>query len=97
MTTAAGLMLLYTWLFILFSGKKLLETTKMGTAQIVIALVLIVAAVSGTLFEKSSRPGFLVSLCFLAVIAIVTWIVQKAGTQPCRIIAYFVGLNSLFK
>ncbi|XYJ22950.1 hypothetical protein ACSE3M_12540 [Bacillus velezensis] len=54
MTTAAGLMLLYTWLFILFSGKKLLETTKMGTVQIVIALVLIVAAVSGTLFEKSS-------------------------------------------
>ena len=43
MTTAAVLMLLYTWLFILFSGKKLLETTKMGTAQIVIALVLIVA------------------------------------------------------
>lgn len=83
MTTAAGLMLLYTWLFILFSGKKLLETTKMGTAQIFIALVLIVAAVSGTLFEKSSRPGFLVSLCFLAVIAIVTWIVQKKqGHSP---------------
>ena len=83
MTTAAGLMLLYTWLFILFSGKKLLETTKMGTAQIVIALVLIVAAVSGTLFEKSSQPGFLVSLCFLAVIAIVTWIVQKKqGHSP---------------
>ncbi len=58
MTTAAGLMLLYTWLFILFSSKKLTDPEGMGKTQIYLAMVLIAAAVSGTLFEKSSRPGF---------------------------------------
>ncbi|ADP34954.1 amino acid permease family protein [Bacillus atrophaeus subsp. globigii] len=86
MTTAAGLMLLYTWMFILFSSKKLTKPSGMGKMQIFCAMFLIAAAVSGTLFEKSSRPGFFVSLGFLAIIAIVTWIVQKkaGGTkQPC--------------
>ncbi|KXZ23363.1 amino acid permease [Bacillus nakamurai] len=83
MTTAAGLMLLFTWMFILFSSKKLTEPTMMGNTQIFAAMVLIIAAVSGTLFEKSSRPGFFVSLCFLAIIAVVTWIVQKKqGQRP---------------
>ncbi|MFB0636984.1 amino acid permease [Bacillus rugosus] len=77
MTTAAGLMLLYTWLFILFSSKKLTDPEGMGKTQIYLAMVLIAAAVSGTLFEKSSRPGFFVSIGFLVIIAIVTMIYQK--------------------
>ncbi|MEC1550471.1 amino acid permease [Bacillus rugosus] len=77
MTTAAGLMLLYTWLFILFSSKKLTDPECMGKTQIYLAMVLIAAAVSGTLFEKSSRPGFFVSIGFLVIIAIVTMIYQK--------------------
>ncbi|MGG1247014.1 amino acid permease [Bacillus spizizenii] len=77
MTTAAGLMLLYTWLFILFSSKKLTDPEGMGKTQIYLAMILIAAAVSGTLFEKSSRPGFFVSIGFLVIIAIVTMIYQK--------------------
>ncbi|MCY9376968.1 amino acid permease [Bacillus sp. T17B1] len=77
MTTAAGLMLLYTWLFILFSSKKLTDPEGMGKTQIYSAMILIAAAVSGTLFEKSSRPGFFVSIGFLVIIAIVTMIYQK--------------------
>ncbi|WP_339246921.1 amino acid permease [Bacillus sp. FSL R5-0523] len=77
MTTAAGLMLLYTWLFILFSSKKLTDPEGMRKTQIYLAMVLIAAAVSGTLFEKSSRPGFFVSIGFLVIIAIVTLIYQK--------------------
>lgn len=77
MTTAAGLMLLYTWLFIMFSSKKLTDPEGMGKTQIYLAMVLIAAAVSGTLFEKSSRPGFFVSIGFLVIIAIVTMIYQK--------------------
>ena len=59
MTTAASLMLLYNWMFILLSSKKLTKPKMKGNVQIVTALVLILFAVSGTLFEKNSRPGFL--------------------------------------
>jgi len=77
MTTAASLMLLYNWMFILLSSKKLTKPKMKGNVQIVTALVLILFAVSGTLFEKNSRPGFFVSLLFLAVIAVVTMLMKK--------------------
>ncbi|AMR08991.1 amino acid permease [Bacillus sp. FSL W8-0445] len=77
MTTAASLMLLYNWMFILLSSKKLTKPKMKGNVQIVTALVLILFAVSGTLFEKNSRPGFFVSLLFLAVIAAVTMLMKK--------------------
>jgi L-asparagine transporter-like permease len=77
LTTAAGLMLLYTWLFILFSYRKLSELNVKDKLKTFSAFLLITAAVSGTLLEKASRPGFFVSLLFAAVIGIVTLMMRK--------------------
>ncbi|MRX71604.1 amino acid permease [Bacillus lacus] len=70
-TTAAGLMLLYNWFFILMSSHKLLKSKLMDHIKRVSGMILILLAVSGTLLEKASRPGLFVSLAFLAVIGAV--------------------------
>ncbi|NPC91465.1 amino acid permease [Bacillus sp. WMMC1349] len=81
MTTAASIMLLYNWVFILLSSKKLTKPKLKGNVQIFTALTLILFAVSGTLFEKNSRPGFFISLLFLAIIAVVTLMMRKKWTN----------------
>ncbi|MNB71158.1 Amino-acid permease RocC [compost metagenome] len=68
-TTAAGLMLLYNWSFILLSSSRLLKPVKLGRFKRWCGLILIAAAVSGTLFHPDSRPGFFISLLLVAVIA----------------------------
>ncbi|MEF2967499.1 amino acid permease [Paenibacillus sp. M1] len=77
-TTAAGLLLLYNWLFILLTSGKLLELSVFGQVKRFAGLALIVLAVSGTLAHKTSRPGFWGSLIFIAVIGTVTLIMQFA-------------------
>ncbi|WHY19396.1 amino acid permease [Paenibacillus sp. G2S3] len=72
-TTAAGLVILYTWLFILASFLKLLKPKMGGWIRSIVAMVLIIAAVAGTLFEKGGRPGFWSSLVIICVIALITW------------------------
>lgn len=76
-TTAASLMLLYNWSFILITSGKLLEKTTFRTIKKYSGLVLIVLAVSGTLFHKASRPGFWISFLFVAVIGLVSFYMQK--------------------
>lgn len=76
-TTAASLMLLYNWSFILITSGKLLEKTTFRTIKKYSGLVLIVLAVSGTLFHKASRPGFWISFLFVAVIGLVSLYMQK--------------------
>jgi L-asparagine transporter-like permease len=76
-TTAGGLMLLYTWLFILFASRKLLKLTKWGHIKSISALVLILIAISGTVFDHTSRPGLFVSLAFLSIIGAVTFFLKK--------------------
>ncbi|WP_222599475.1 amino acid permease [Aquibacillus kalidii] len=71
-TTAAGLMLLYTWLFILLTYRKMHQTSFFQKMKLYTGLLLIIIAVSGTWFDGSSRPGFLVSLGFIILIGIVT-------------------------
>lgn len=68
-TTAAGLMLLYNWSFILLSSRKLLKPSGMGAFKRWCGLGLILLAVVGTLFHHESRPGLWVSLMLVAVIA----------------------------
>jgi L-asparagine transporter-like permease len=83
-TTAAGLVILYTWLFILASFLKLLKPKLGGWIRSGIAMVLIIAAVTGTLLEKSGRPGFWSSLLNVCMIALITWFKQhlwKKGRQ----------------
>ncbi|WP_438491214.1 amino acid permease [Paenibacillus sp. IHBB 3054] len=90
-TTAAGLMILYNWSFILLSSGRLLKPTKISGIKRWIGLLLIGIAVAGTLFHALSRPGFYISLLILSLIALSDWIVQRvkkkhaaasAGNQP---------------
>ncbi|UOR11555.1 amino acid permease [Halobacillus amylolyticus] len=81
LTTAAGLMLLYNWLFILFSYKKLMELTKADRVKRFVGILLIAAAVSGTLFDSTSRIGFFISLVFLLVIGTITFLMGKRWRQ----------------
>jgi L-asparagine transporter-like permease len=76
-TTAAGILLLFNWLFIILSALKILETSFLEKLSSALGLILIVAAVSGTLVEKSIRNGFFVSLSFIAVIAVVCLWMKK--------------------
>ncbi|WP_394231780.1 amino acid permease [Niallia oryzisoli] len=75
-TTAAGLMLLYNWIFVLFSYPRILELSGWEKVKQWAGFVLILLAVSGTLWDKASRPGFFISLIFIAVIGIVLMFMQ---------------------
>ncbi|CAM3714581.1 amino acid permease [Marinicrinis lubricantis] len=83
-TTAGGLMLLYTWLFIVFSSRKLLKMSVWGHVKSFAAIVLVLAAASGTVFDRTSRPGFFASLILVLVIGIITFILRKRwkGERP---------------
>jgi L-asparagine transporter-like permease len=86
-TTAAGIMLLYNWLFILGSYGRLLELDMMDKVKRIMGFVLVLLGVVGTLFHQTSRPGFYISLLFVVIVAIITFIMQhfwkKAkGDQP---------------
>lgn len=75
--TAAGLMLIYNWLFILVTYAKLMELSKWDHVKNGIGMLFIGVTVSGTLREKTSRLGFFVSLLFIVIIGIAAWIVMK--------------------
>ncbi len=81
-TTAAGILLLYNWLFIILASFKQLSLTVWNKTFAFLGIFLIVAAISGTLFEKEIRPGFFVSLIFVAVIGGVCLIVKKKWKKP---------------
>ena len=70
-TTAAGLMLLYNWFFILLSFPRLIKATGFDHFKRFAGMTLILTAVSGTLLHKSSRPGFFVSILFVGLVLIV--------------------------
>lgn len=77
LTTAAGLMLLYNWIFILASSRKILKLETKDKIKYLLGGVFILFAVIGTLFHDSSRPGFFISLLFVAIIGAVTWIMNS--------------------
>lgn len=76
-TTAAGLMLLYNWFFILIMCQKLLKLSVKDNAKRIIGMILVFSAVSGTLVHPTSRPGFFISLAFITVIGLVVLILRK--------------------
>lgn len=76
-TTAAGLMILYNWSLILLSSGRLLKPSFLSAVKRWVGLVLIAAAVAGTLFHALSRPGFYISLLIVSLIALSDWIVQR--------------------
>lgn len=75
-TTAAGLMLLYNWMFILASPRKILKLRVFDKIKYSVGSLFILIAVSGTLFHRSSRPGFFISLAFLGLIGAITLIMN---------------------
>ncbi|MBM7554211.1 amino acid permease [Thalassobacillus pellis] len=82
LTTAAGLMLLYTWLFILITYHKLMKLNGKDQVKRLVGMVLILLGVSGTLFDATSRIGFFISLLFLLVIGAITlWMRKKWRTS----------------
>jgi L-asparagine transporter-like permease len=80
-TTAAGIMLLYNWLFILGSYGRLLELDMMDKVKRIIGFILVLLGVGGTLFHQTSRPGFYISLLFVVIVAIVTIIMRHFGKK----------------
>ncbi len=85
-TTAAGLMLLYNWFFILGSYNRLLELSRMDKFKRILGFFIVLIAIVGTAFHNISRPGFYVSLIFVVVIALITLIMiyfwKKKSDQP---------------
>nr|WP_246569984.1 amino acid permease [Lentibacillus saliphilus] len=73
-TTAAGLMLIFNWAFILVTFSKLMTPSRLEWVQIATGLLIIGAAVSGTITEGVSRIGLIISGGFLVIIAIATWL-----------------------
>ena len=76
-TTAAGILILFNWSFIILSALRILENKIWGKISAIIGIILILAAVSGTLMEKGIRMGFFVSLMVVVMIGIVAFIMQK--------------------
>ncbi|PAE22346.1 amino acid permease [Bacillus sp. 7504-2] len=73
-TTAAGLMLLYNWFFILVSFPRLIHATSFDHVKRFTGMALILLAVSGTLIHGSSRPGFFVSILFVGFVLLILYI-----------------------
>lgn len=88
-TTAAGILILYNWFFIIISAFRVLKYTIWKKLFSSIGLVLIIAAITGTLFEKEIRPGFYVSILFVAIILIVCFFMRKHWKKPKTKLRYY--------
>ncbi|CEG27413.1 amino acid permease [Bacillus sp. B-jedd] len=75
-TTAAGILILFNWAFIVMSALKILEMKAGGKILAFIGIVLLAAAATGTLFESTIRFGFFASIGFVAIIFLVTLIMH---------------------
>lgn len=91
-TTGAGLMLLYNWVFILLSARKLLHLSLFQQIKVYFGMGLIILAVSGTTMISSSRPGFFISLGFVVFIGVITCILNFKWKKQ----AQKEGVDSLF-
>jgi L-asparagine transporter-like permease len=76
-TTAAGILILLNWTFIIISALRILKIKAWGKMLAFFGILLILAAVSGTLMEKTIRLGLVFSLVFVLIIGIITLIMQK--------------------
>jgi L-asparagine transporter-like permease len=77
-TTAAGILLLFNWAFIILSSWSVLEGIKLLNKVIAsIGLLFIAAAVSGTLMDQSIRPGFWISLLLVLIITVITLFMRR--------------------
>ncbi|WP_127535752.1 amino acid permease [Paenibacillus illinoisensis] len=76
-TTAAGILQMYNWSFIIIAAFKILQIRARDVILGISGLVLLLGAVSGTLMKPDIRVGFYVSLIMIFVIALFTWIMTR--------------------
>ncbi|MBM7096126.1 amino acid permease [Bacillus sp. H-16] len=81
-TTAAGIMLLYNWLFILASYGRLQELTGFQQFKRFGGILLVGLVIFGTLFHETSRPGFFISLIFVGLVGIITFFMRNHWNKP---------------
>jgi L-asparagine transporter-like permease len=81
-TTAAGLLLLYNWFFIILSALRILNEKIWNKILSFVGLGLILAAVSGTLLDKTVRFGFFISLLFVGIIAVMAIFMNRKWKKP---------------
>lgn len=84
LTTAAGLMLLYNWFFILVTAGKIIRLTVWGHIKRFAGMLMIAAGVSGTAFHPTSRPGLWISFGFIVVIGIVVLFMQRVWKKSAQ-------------
>ncbi|WP_456277968.1 amino acid permease [Bacillus sp. AK128] len=76
-TTAAGILILLNWAFIIISGLRILKVKAGGKFLGFLGILLIIAAISGTLMEETIRLGLVFSGVFVFILALITIIMQK--------------------
>ncbi|SES65877.1 amino acid/polyamine/organocation transporter, APC superfamily [Oceanobacillus limi] len=76
-TTGAGLMLLYNWLFIILSARRLQKVTLMDKVKYYLGILFLLAGISGTLLDKTNRPGFFISVGILLLIGTVAFFMNR--------------------
>ncbi|RLL40605.1 amino acid permease [Oceanobacillus piezotolerans] len=76
-TTAAGLMLLYNWLMIILSARKLDDINLKERMKYYLGIALLAAGVSGTMLDGTNRPGLFISLGIVGLIGIVAYFMNK--------------------
>ncbi|MCA1053726.1 amino acid permease [Rossellomorea aquimaris] len=76
-TTAAGILLLYNWAFIIISAFKVLRLRIWGKILGITGLLLLSLAVTGTLLEPEVRYGFFLSLLLVSAIAVVAYYLNR--------------------
>lgn len=76
-TTAAGILQMYKWSFIIVSAYKILKVKIQDVILGGVGILLLLGAVTGTIMEKSIRPGFFASLILAVLVAGVTLIMVK--------------------
>ncbi|MBB6284809.1 amino acid permease [Geobacillus subterraneus] len=80
-TSAAGLLLLYNWLFILSFAPRLLPLGRTRRWKRQAAFLFILLAVSGTVIDHEIRPGFFISLALVAAIAFAAFIRTRKAVR----------------
>lgn len=76
-TTAAGILLLFNWFFIIISALRLLQLKMWEKIMSVVGNILLLAAICGTMLEKEIRPGLYVSIGVVVVIVIISILINR--------------------
>lgn len=96
-TTAAGILQMYNWAFIIISALKILEIKRGDKVLSSIGLLLLLSAITGTIFEETIRFGFFVSVMLVAIIGIVTMIMNKKWKKSEKKKGKVTGLKGILE